>query len=66
MSSQTEGLFIPHSKVTAEALADSSHPKTTTKVLRRKSEHDREEGTRRRDRDECMTNSSVIWKFILH
>jgi hypothetical protein len=47
MSSQTKELFIPHSKVTAEALADSSHPKTTTDVLRRKFEHNREEGTGR-------------------
>jgi hypothetical protein len=41
MSSQTKG----YSKVTAEALADSCHPKTTTDVLRKKFEHDREEGT---------------------
>ena len=30
VTSQTKGLFIPHRKMTAEALADSSHPKTTT------------------------------------
>jgi hypothetical protein len=45
VTSQTKELFIPHRKKTAEALADSSHPKTTTDVLRRKFEHDREEGT---------------------